>query len=111
MLTSALLTLLLLATGVPASPASAAADVRADAASIAPTPATVFADTAARLVEAATPPAFDAGFIITDELFYDGGALDADEMRQLATQVVMLKGGRVTAFGGPESLPRLVPSL
>jgi molybdate transport system ATP-binding protein len=30
---------------------------------------------------------------------------DADEMRQLATQVVMLKRGRVTAFGGVEVLP------
>jgi molybdate transport system ATP-binding protein len=30
---------------------------------------------------------------------------DADEMRQLATQVVMLKRGRVTAFGGIEVLP------
>ena len=29
---------------------------------------------------------------------------DADEMRQLATQVVMLKRGRVTAFGGAEVL-------
>ena len=27
---------------------------------------------------------------------------DADEMRQLATQVVMLKRGRVSAFGGTE---------
>lgn len=35
---------------------------------------------------------------------------DADEMRQLATQVVMLKRGRVTAFGTPtEVLPRMVP--
>jgi molybdate transport system ATP-binding protein len=31
---------------------------------------------------------------------------DAGEMRQLATQVVMLKRGRVTAFGGAEVLPR-----
>ncbi len=31
---------------------------------------------------------------------------DANEMRQLATQVVMLKRGRVTAFGGAEVLPR-----
>jgi molybdate transport system ATP-binding protein len=30
---------------------------------------------------------------------------DADEMRQLATQVVLLKRGRVTAFGGVEVLP------
>jgi molybdate transport system ATP-binding protein len=30
---------------------------------------------------------------------------DVDEMRQLATQVVMLKRGRVTAFGGVEVLP------
>jgi molybdate transport system ATP-binding protein len=30
---------------------------------------------------------------------------DPDEMRQLATQVVMLRRGRVTAFGGPEVLP------
>jgi molybdate transport system ATP-binding protein len=31
---------------------------------------------------------------------------DADEMRQLATQVVMLKRGRVAAFGGAEVLPQ-----
>ena len=30
---------------------------------------------------------------------------DADEMRQLATQIVMLRRGRVTAFGGVEVLP------
>jgi molybdate transport system ATP-binding protein len=30
---------------------------------------------------------------------------DADEMRQLATQVVILKRGRVIAFGGTEVLP------
>ena len=30
---------------------------------------------------------------------------DADEMRQLATQVVMLERGRVIAFGGTEVLP------
>ena len=30
---------------------------------------------------------------------------DADEMRQVATQVVMLRRGRVTAFGGTEVLP------
>jgi molybdate transport system ATP-binding protein len=30
---------------------------------------------------------------------------DADEMRQLATQVVMLRRGRVAAFGGAEVLP------
>jgi molybdate transport system ATP-binding protein len=30
---------------------------------------------------------------------------DADEMRQLATQVVMLRRGRVTAFGGADVLP------
>jgi molybdate transport system ATP-binding protein len=30
---------------------------------------------------------------------------DANEMRQLATQIVMLKRGRVTAFGGIEVLP------
>jgi molybdate transport system ATP-binding protein len=30
---------------------------------------------------------------------------DADEMRQLATQVVMLRRGRVTAFGGVDVLP------
>ncbi|SFL33712.1 molybdate transport system ATP-binding protein [Bradyrhizobium sp. NFR13] len=35
---------------------------------------------------------------------------DADEMRQLATQVVMLKRGRVTAFGGTEILPRIIPA-
>jgi molybdate transport system ATP-binding protein len=32
---------------------------------------------------------------------------DADEMRQLATHVVMLKRGRVAAFGGTDMLPRL----
>jgi molybdate transport system ATP-binding protein len=32
---------------------------------------------------------------------------DADEMRQLATQVVMLKRGRIAAFGGIEVLPKL----
>ena len=31
---------------------------------------------------------------------------DAGEMRQLATNVVMLKGGKVTAFGGVEVLPK-----
>jgi molybdate transport system ATP-binding protein len=31
---------------------------------------------------------------------------DAAEMRQLATQVVMLRGGRMIAFGGTEVLPR-----
>jgi molybdate transport system ATP-binding protein len=30
---------------------------------------------------------------------------DANEMRQLATQIVMLRRGRVTAFGGTEVLP------
>jgi molybdate transport system ATP-binding protein len=30
---------------------------------------------------------------------------DANEMRQLATQVVMLKRGRIAAFGGTEALP------
>jgi molybdate transport system ATP-binding protein len=30
---------------------------------------------------------------------------DADEMRQLASQIVMLRRGRVTAFGGAEVLP------
>jgi molybdate transport system ATP-binding protein len=30
---------------------------------------------------------------------------DPDEMRQLATHIVMLKQGRVTAFGGAEVLP------
>jgi molybdate transport system ATP-binding protein len=34
---------------------------------------------------------------------------DADEMRQLATQIVMLKRGRVTAFGGAEVLPAVIP--
>jgi molybdate transport system ATP-binding protein len=34
---------------------------------------------------------------------------DADEMRQLATQVVMLRRGRVTAFGGAEVLPPVIP--
>jgi molybdate transport system ATP-binding protein len=29
-------------------------------------------------------------------------------MRQLATQVVMLRRGRVAAFGGPEVLPSAV---
>ena len=33
----------------------------------------------------------------------------ADEMRQLATQVVMLKRGRVVAFGGIEVLPPVIP--
>jgi molybdate transport system ATP-binding protein len=32
---------------------------------------------------------------------------DADEMRQLATQVVMLGRGRLTAFGGAEVLPKI----
>jgi molybdate transport system ATP-binding protein len=31
---------------------------------------------------------------------------DADEMRQLASQIVMLRRGRVTAFGGVEVLPQ-----
>jgi molybdate transport system ATP-binding protein len=35
---------------------------------------------------------------------------DAYEMRQLATQVVMLKRGRVAAFGGTEILPRIIPA-
>ena len=30
---------------------------------------------------------------------------DAGEMRQLATQVVMLRRGRVMVLGGPEVLP------
>jgi len=30
---------------------------------------------------------------------------DAHEMRQLATNVVILKGGKVAAFGGVEVLP------
>jgi hypothetical protein len=78
MLTSALVALALLATGVgEAHPARAAADARADAASIVSSPVTAFADAAARLVQAAAPPAFDPGFIITDALFYDGDALDA----------------------------------
>ena len=34
---------------------------------------------------------------------------DADEMRQLATQVVMLKRGRVTAFGGARCCRRRPP--
>jgi molybdate transport system ATP-binding protein len=34
---------------------------------------------------------------------------DADEMRQLATQIVMLRRGRVTAFGGAEVLPPVIP--
>ena len=33
---------------------------------------------------------------------------DADELRQLATQVVMMRRGRVTAFGGVEVLPLAV---
>jgi molybdate transport system ATP-binding protein len=32
---------------------------------------------------------------------------DADEMRQLATAIVMLRRGRVTAFGGAEVLPTI----
>ncbi|OYU91069.1 MAG: molybdenum ABC transporter ATP-binding protein [Bradyrhizobiaceae bacterium PARB1] len=35
---------------------------------------------------------------------------DADEMRQLATNVVLLKGGRVAAHGGTDVLPRWVPA-
>jgi molybdate transport system ATP-binding protein len=35
---------------------------------------------------------------------------DAGEMRQLATQVVMLRRGQVTAFGGPEVLPPQIPA-
>jgi molybdate transport system ATP-binding protein len=34
---------------------------------------------------------------------------DADEMRQLATQVVMLRRGRVVAFGGTEVLTPVIP--
>jgi molybdate transport system ATP-binding protein len=34
---------------------------------------------------------------------------DAEEMRQLATQLVMLKRGRVIAFGGTEVLPPVIP--
>jgi len=33
---------------------------------------------------------------------------DADEMRQLATQVVMLRRGRIVAFGGTEVLPTFI---
>jgi molybdate transport system ATP-binding protein len=33
---------------------------------------------------------------------------DAGEMRQLATRIVMLKRGRVIAFGGTEVLPAVV---
>jgi molybdate transport system ATP-binding protein len=36
---------------------------------------------------------------------------DADEMRKLATDIVMLKRGRVVAFGGAEVLPRLIPAV
>jgi hypothetical protein len=82
---SALLGLALVTTVVgPANPASA----RADAASIAPTTVTVVADTARQLVEAATPPAFDPGYIISDELFYDGDALDAREVQQFLDEQV-----------------------
>lgn len=35
---------------------------------------------------------------------------DADEMRQLATTVVILKGGRVAAHGGTDVLPRWEPA-
>lgn len=35
---------------------------------------------------------------------------DADEMRQLATNVVLLKGGRVAAHGGTDVLPRWEPA-
>ena len=35
---------------------------------------------------------------------------DAAEMRQLATEVVMLRRGRVTAFGGVEVLPTAAPA-
>jgi hypothetical protein len=84
-ITSALVSLALLTPGVgPASPASA----RADAASIAPTPATVFADAAARLVAATTGPQFDASYIISDELFYNGSALDADGVQQFLDEQV-----------------------
>jgi molybdate transport system ATP-binding protein len=33
---------------------------------------------------------------------------DPGELRQLATQMVMLKRGRVTAFGGAEVLPAVL---
>jgi molybdate transport system ATP-binding protein len=36
---------------------------------------------------------------------------DADEMRQLATHIVLLKRGRVVASGGTEVLPRIVPMV
>jgi hypothetical protein len=84
-ITSALLSIALITTGVGQA---GQADARADAASIAPTPATVFADEATRLVEAASPPEFDAAFIISDELFYDGSALDADEVQQFLDEQV-----------------------
>jgi hypothetical protein len=73
-LTAALVGLVLVATAVgPTSPASE----RADAASITPT-----------TVTAATPPGFDPGFIISDDLFYDGGALDADEVQEFLDEQV-----------------------
>jgi hypothetical protein len=73
-LTAALVGLALVATAVgPTSPASE----RADAASITPT-----------TVTAATPPGFDPGFIISDDLFYDGGALDADEVQEFLDEQV-----------------------
>ncbi|WP_085486535.1 hypothetical protein [Agreia pratensis] len=73
-LTAALVGLGLVTTAAgPTNPASA----RADAASIAPTAVTVVADTV-----------FDPGFIISDELFYDGGALDADEVQEFLDEQV-----------------------
>ncbi len=36
---------------------------------------------------------------------------DAAELRQLATQIVMLKRGQVTAFGGVEVLPAIPPTV
>lgn len=83
--TAALVGLAFVTTAVgPANPASA----RADAASIAPTAVTAVADTTTRVVEAVTPDVFDPGFIISDELFYDGGALDADEVQEFLDEQV-----------------------
>jgi molybdate transport system ATP-binding protein len=36
---------------------------------------------------------------------------DPGELRQLATQIVMLQRGRVTAFGGAEVLPAAAQAM
>ncbi|CAD6002543.1 hypothetical protein [Agreia sp. COWG] len=61
--------------------ATAGVGTQAGVAEAAPTSATAsstaFADVASLVASAATPPVFDAGYIISDALFYDGDALDA----------------------------------